>query len=56
MDKYIFSQNVGKLVEKTYGLEDGEDMCYNLIDMGVIDMAAGEAVAARTVAQYIEQA
>lgn len=50
-----FADEVGKLVERDYGLLDGDDLCYNLVEMGRIDMADGVENAARVVAQHIAQ-
>ena len=51
-----FSERVDKIVEEQYDCSDGGDLCYNLIESGVVDMALGEAAAARIVAQHIQQA
>ena len=53
---HSFCNAVGKIVLEQYGLEDGNDLCFNLVEMGVIDMANGENVAAQIVAQHIWQA
>jgi hypothetical protein len=51
-----FAKSVGELVQSEYGLDDGADLCYNLVESGAIDMKDGEASAARQVAMHIEQA
>ena len=51
-----FSNRVDARVEEQYDLYDGGDLCYNLIERGVIDMAKGEDEAARIVAMHIQQA
>lgn len=51
-----FVQKVDKLVKQYYDLDDGGDLCYNLIEMQVIDTANGEDSAARVVAQHFLQA
>ncbi len=55
MDQDQFCDEVEALVEKEYGEVDGGDLCYNLIDMGVIDMACGVPYAAGVVAQHLLQ-
>lgn len=54
MDRREFIEQVGVAVKEDYGLDDGADLCYNLIDMGVIDQS-NETVepAARRVAQHM---
>ena len=51
-----FAQSVGEKVKNWYGLEDGADLCFNLVEQGVIDMRDSEAVAACQVAMHMEQA
>lgn len=51
-----FCEQVGKLVKDQYGYDDGRDLCWSLIEMGVVDMSRGEQYAARIVAQHLEQA
>ena len=51
-----FSEKVDKICEDQYDLCDGGDLCYNLVEQGVIDPANGEDAAARVVAQHIQQA
>lgn len=56
MELQEFSRMVGETVRNEYGLDDGSDLCFNLVEGGVINMADGVASAARVVAQHIEQA
>jgi len=56
MTKQEFCRAVDARVEEQYEIQDGGDLCYNLIDMGVISMDDGVDEAARIVAQHIEQA
>lgn len=51
-----FCNDVDAVVTERYRLDDGGDLCYSLIESGVIDMRDGIDAAARTVAQHIEQA
>lgn len=51
-----FSELVDSRVEEQYGLQDGGDLCYNLIEQGVIDMSKGADEAARIVAMHMVQA
>lgn len=51
-----FCDEVEALVKEKYHLDDGGDLCWNLIESGVIDMKRGADVAAQTVAQHMEQA
>ena len=53
--KEQFCADVGKRAE-TYGVEDGADLCWNLIEMGVIVPTDGVEEAARIVAQHVLQA
>ena len=52
---FEFCTEVG-LLALDYGVDDGSSLCYNLIEMGVIDMEQGVETAARIVAQYVLQA
>lgn len=56
-DIHAFCQEVGDIVEAEYGREDGDDLCYNLIEVGDIVLTENlqPADAARIVAQYMEQ-
>jgi hypothetical protein len=56
MSKEEFAEEVGEIVLDLYGEEDGADLCYNLVEMGVVDMQQSVYVAAQIVAQHIEQA
>lgn len=51
-----FCSKVDEICSTQYGCDDGGDLCYNLIESGVINMADGEDNAARIVAQHIQQA
>ena len=51
-----FANKVDARVEEQYGLEDGGDLCYNLVEMGVIDPEVGVDEAARVVAVHLMQA
>lgn len=46
---------VGDVVRDEYDLEDGNDLCFNFVELGRIDMADGISSAARIVAQNLEQ-
>lgn len=50
------AQKVDKIVEEEYDILDGGDLCYNLIESGVISEDEDPRQAARVVAQHIEQA
>lgn len=50
------AQQVDEILEEEYGIIDGGDLCYNLIESGVISEAAGVAKAARIVAMHLMQA
>jgi len=52
---FEFCTKVGQLALE-YGVDDGSSLCYNLIEMGVIDMEQGVETAARIVAQHVLQA
>jgi len=51
-----FSCKVDERVEEQFGLLDGGDLCYNLIEQGVVREEMGVDEAARIVAQHILQA
>ena len=51
-----FSRKVGWAVLRDYDLEDGSDLCYNLLTQGAIKIEDGEDSAARIVAQHLVQA
>ena len=51
-----FCGEVGKRVSEQYGLDDGADLCYNLVESGVICEFMSVDEAARVVAMHIEQA
>ena len=51
-----FSSKVDILVQRDFGLQDGGDLCFNLIEQGAIKMEEGLSEAARIVAQHMEQA
>ena len=52
MNKIEFCKIVGTLAYDLYDVDDGSDLCYNLIDLDVIDMSTGVEIAARKVAQH----
>jgi hypothetical protein len=51
-----FVELVSDRVEVMYGLEDGGDLCFNLLESGVIPEDATIDQAARIVAMHMEQA
>lgn len=51
-----FCDKVSAVCEEQYDIKDGGDLCWNLIEQGVISMADGVDTAARVVAQHIQQA
>ena len=51
-----FCDLVGDRVEQEYGYEDGADLCFNLLEMGVISEDSSIGEAAQIVAQHIAQA
>lgn len=51
-----FCQLVGDRVEEQYGLEDGADLCFNLLEARVIAEDASVDEAARIVAMHLQQA
>ena len=51
-----FCKEVGEMAEERYDVIDGDDLCYNLIRLGVITPMEGVGVAARIVAQHVLQA
>jgi hypothetical protein len=50
------AEKVDACVEEQYGLTDGGDLCYNLMDSGTIPEDATVDEAARIVAQHLLQA
>jgi len=56
MNIHAFCDEVDKVCEKQYGVEDGGDLCFSLVESGEIDMEEGTGNAARAVAQRILQA
>lgn len=55
-DEVDFCQQVGDRVESLYGLLDGDDLCFNLLESGVIDASASVSQAVIIVAMHIAQA
>jgi len=51
-----FCHMVDVICTEQYGIDDGGDLCHNLIEMGVVDMTAGTYVAAQQVAMRITKA
>ncbi len=56
MDKDAFCYAVDDIVEIMYGETDGGDLCYNLLEQGVVTLDMSPDQAARIVAQHIQQA
>ena len=50
-----FVGEVGKRVKEEYDLDDGADLCYNLVEMGVICEYMSVGQAAQIVAQHMLQ-
>lgn len=50
-----FCDAVEKVVEQQYGLDDGGDLCFTLVENGTINMKNGVDMAARIVAQHLSQ-
>jgi len=50
-----FCDKVEELVKKETDLDDGGDLCWNLVEMGQIDQNEGPEAAARIVAQNLLQ-
>lgn len=55
MGKQEFCKEVGIRVKDEYDVDDGADLCYNLLDMGVITLEDGVRRAATVVAQHMLQ-
>jgi len=53
---HSFCNAVDARVEEQYGIQDGGDLCFNLLESGVIREDMGVDEAARIVAQHIWQA
>jgi len=51
-----FCQLVGARVAEQYDVEDGADLCFNLLELGTISEDASVDEAARIVAMHILQA
>lgn len=51
-----FTQRVGAYVSAHYGLDDGADLCFTLLETGILVESMGVEWCARVVAQHIEQA
>lgn len=56
MDTLEFCKKVDTVASKQYNVEDGGDLCYNLLEQKVIALKDGVLNAARIVAQYYKQA
>lgn len=56
MNKMDFCAAVEAAVYHQFGEQDGGDLCWNLMDMGIIDNDASVNQAARIVAQHLQQA
>lgn len=55
MDDATYSNQVGVLVSQQFDLDNGADLCYNLIAAGVINAEMPLMSSARIVAQYLLQ-
>ena len=55
-DEVNFCKLVGRRVEEQFDLDDGDDLCFNLLESGVIREDASVDEAARIVAMHIQQA
>lgn len=53
---HAMADRVEARVEEQYGLQDGGDLFYNLLDSGVIPEEASIDEAARIVAMHLQQA
>lgn len=51
-----FCEIVGDMASIMYGVDDGADLCFNLLESGVISEDATAEQAARIVAQHMVQA
>ena len=47
-----FCEQVGECARRRYHVEDGADLCFELIGVGAIKMAVGVEVAAGIVAEH----
>lgn len=56
MNKEQFIDAVDKVCSDCYEVEDGGDLCYNLMEQDVITMSMGVDLAAQVVAQHVQQA
>lgn len=56
MGKQEFCKEVGIRAKDEYDVDDGADLCYNLLDMGVLTLEDSIRRAAQIVAQHILQA
>jgi hypothetical protein len=54
-DEVNFCALVGARVLEQYGNEDGDDLCFNLLESGVISEAASVSEAAHIVARHLQQ-
>jgi hypothetical protein len=50
-----FCDEVGAEVKSEYGLDDGDDLCFNLIESGALRMDRGVTYAAQQVAMALIQ-
>ena len=51
-----FIRDVDARVEEQYGIQDGGDLCHDLLASGTIQMSKGVDEAARIVAMHLMQA
>ena len=56
MPLIVFCDKVDQLVKQQYGLDDGGDLCFNLVQSNVISLSDSVAHAARIVAMHFVQA
>lgn len=57
IDPHDFCDQVDEVVSNEYNLDDGGDLCWNLIEQGTIDLKKHDVqAAAAIVAQHLEQA
>jgi hypothetical protein len=55
-DAEAFATQVGARVKEQYDLDDGDDLCFNLLEMKRIPEDTSIDEAARIVAMHLEQA
>lgn len=55
LTKAAFANAIGKAVKQSYGLEDGSDLAYNLLEDDVLQLSMTIDAAAQVVAQHLAQ-